>query len=76
MSDKTLKRDVRSSGCTDVGPGDFIKVGSQWKEIESNTAHGEARTPRYWDVTTTDGQTYGPFDIKLYAKAEDMEDLA
>jgi hypothetical protein len=59
--------------CTEVGPGDYIKVGGRWKKIVSNTAHGETRTPRSWTVTTEDGGSYGMFGINAYAKAEDVK---
>lgn len=72
---RTLKRDAPGRGCTDVGPGDFVKVGRRWVEIKSNTAHGQGpRTPRDWTVTTADGGSHGMFGIRCYAKAEDLEE--
>lgn len=68
-----LKSDAPSRGVTEVGPGDFVKIGSQWKPIESNSAHGAERTPRDWTVRTSDGGAYGMFGVNLYAKAEDLE---
>lgn len=68
-----LKDGVPTRSVTDVGPGDFIKVGSQWKEIQSNSAHGSEHTPKHWDVRTTDGGTHGMFGINRYAKASDLE---
>lgn len=62
--------DTRS--VTEVGPGDFVKVGTQWKQIASNSAAGAERTPRSWSVTTTDGGSYGMYDIGRYAKKEDL----
>ncbi len=56
---------------TEVGKGDFIKVGGQWKEIASNTAAGAERTPKSWTVTTTDGGKYGMFNIDRYATKDD-----
>lgn len=68
-----LKRDAPSRSVTDVGKGDFVKIGTQWREIHSNTAAGAQRTPRNWTVTTTDGGSHGMHGIRRYAKAEDME---
>jgi hypothetical protein len=56
---------------TEVGPGDRIKVGNQWKTIKTNTAFGETRTPRNWSIVTTDGAIYSMWDVKQYAKADD-----
>jgi len=61
--------DTRS--VTEVGTGDFVKVGTQWKEIEHNSAAGAEHTPRHWSIRTTDGGTYGMYDIRRYAKKED-----
>lgn len=68
-----LKTDAPSRSVTDVGPGDFVKIGSQWKQIESNTAAGAQHTPRHWTVTTTDGSSHGMFGVNRYAKKEDLE---
>ncbi|MDB5184353.1 MAG: hypothetical protein JWN38_161 [Candidatus Saccharibacteria bacterium] len=68
-----LKRDTPVRDVTQVGKGDFVKVGSQWKEIESNPAEGASCSPRDWVVRTTDGGQYGMFGIHRYAKAEDIE---
>lgn len=57
---------------TEVGRGDYVKIGSTWKRIASNSAQGQTR-PRHWLVRTEDGQTYGRGEIMLYAKAEDIE---
>jgi hypothetical protein len=57
---------------TEVGPGDYVKIGRDWKRIESNSAHGQQRTPRSWTVRTTDGASYGMYDINLYAKASEL----
>lgn len=58
---------------TDVGPGDFVKIGSEWRRIASNTAFNAAVTPRSWVVRTQDGATHGMWDINAYAKDEDLE---
>jgi len=56
---------------TDVGPGDYVKVGRQWKKILTNTAFNEPRTPREWTVTTVDGCSYSGWEINDYAKDGD-----
>lgn len=58
---------------TDVGPGDYVKIGSCWRRITHNSAHGQERTPKNWSVTTEGGASHGMFGINRYAKAEDME---
>lgn len=57
---------------TEVGPGDYVKIGSRWKQIAANSAQGADHTPRSWTVTTTDGASYGMFGINAYAKAEEV----
>jgi len=69
---KNLKKDAPSRNVGEVGKGDFIKVGSVWKEIAHNSGEG----PEYqsdWSVETTDGSRHGMFNIKRYAKKEDLE---
>jgi len=61
------------TSCIEAGPGDYVKIGREWKQIEHNTAHGVDHTPRTWTVTTTDGQRYGMWDINAYAKAEEVK---
>ncbi len=68
----TLKSDAPTRSVMHVGPGDYVKIGSEWRRISSNTAFGDERTPRSWTVTTEDGRNYTMFDINLYAKAEDL----
>lgn len=68
-----LKNDAPSRSVTDVGPGDYVKIGTQWKQISSNSAEGASHTPRHWDVKTTDGGSYGMFNVNRYAKKEDIE---
>lgn len=69
---KNLKKDVPSRSVGEVGKGDFIKVGSVWKEIASNSGEGPHHQ-KSWSVETTDGGSYGMFSIKRYAKKEDLE---
>jgi hypothetical protein len=38
------------TGCRDVGPGDFVKVGEVWKEIEFNSAYDQQYLPPEWTV--------------------------
>lgn len=68
-----LKSNAPSRSVTDVGRGDYVKIGGQWKEIASNSAEGSDRTPRHWTVRTTDGGEYGMFGINRYAKKGDIE---
>ena len=67
-----LKADAPVRTVTEIGKGDFVKVGSEWKEVHTNTAHGFEKTPRDWLVTTMDGAMHNMFDINRYAKAEDL----
>lgn len=67
-----LKNDAPSRSVTDVGPGDYVKIGSQWREIKFNSAHGQQRTPKSWTVRTTDGASHEMFGINRYAKKEDL----
>lgn len=67
-----LRPDAPSRSVTEVGRGDYVKVGSRWERIESNSAAGAPRTPRDWTVQT-EGGTYGMYGINRYAKAEDLE---
>lgn len=68
-----LKSDAPSRSVTDVGRGDYVKIGGQWKEIASNSAAGSERLPRDWTVTTTDGCSYGMFSINRYARKGDLD---
>ena len=75
MSYVTRRADAPGRDVTDVGPGDYVKVGSRWERIESNSAHGAERAHDAWPwtVRTENGRSYGGFSINRYAKAEDME---
>jgi hypothetical protein len=68
-----LKSDAPSRSVAEVGAGDFVKIGSQWKEISSNTAEGATRTPRNWTIRTTDGTSHDMFGVNRYARREDLE---
>lgn len=70
---KVLKSQAPTRSVTDVGPGDYVKIGRRWEQIKSNSAHGASRTPREWTVSTTNGGAYGMYGINRYAKAEDLE---
>jgi hypothetical protein len=58
---------------TDVGPGDYVKIGSRWKEIKSNSEQGKTHPQRdgNWTVTTTDGQRHSGWGINAYAKSSE-----
>jgi hypothetical protein len=56
---------------TEVGPGDYVKIGREWKQVMENSAWGIDVTPRNWTVRTTDGKRYGMYDINAYAKDGD-----
>lgn len=60
------------TGCRDVGPGDFVKVGEVWKEIEFNSAYDQQYLPKEWTVTTTDGSIYDMYGIRAYATVEEV----
>lgn len=68
----SLRADAPVRCCTDVSPGDYVKVRGVWEPIAWNTAFGAASTPREWWVRTALG-THGMWDIDRYAKAEDFE---
>lgn len=68
-----LKSGVPSRSVTDVGPGDYVKIGQTWVKIESNSAFGASPTPRSWSIRTEDGNSYGMYEVALYAKAADLE---
>jgi hypothetical protein len=76
---RRLKDESVGRKATEVGPGDYVKVGQTWMKIEENTAHGASPPdsyvmPRTWTVKAENGQSYSPFEIGRYAKAEDIED--
>lgn len=74
MSYITRKPDAPPSrSVAEVGPGDYVKIGSRWERIAHNSAAGAERTPRDWSVRTESGASYGMWSINAYAKAEDME---
>ena len=56
---------------SETGPGDYIKVANGvWKEVSTNTAFSD-RKARRWIVTTTDGRSYGMYDIYAYMTARE-----
>jgi hypothetical protein len=67
----TRRDDAPSRSVTEVGPGDYIKIGSHWKRIHENSAQG-SRAPRNWTILTEDGMAFGEWRINRFAKAEDM----
>lgn len=69
-----LKSSAPNRSVTEVGPGDYVKVGpGRWERIESNSAHGAERTPRNWTIRTESGRSLGMWDVHRYAKAADLE---
>lgn len=68
-----LKTDAPTRGVTEVGPGDFVKIGSRWERITTNSAQGAPHAPRSWAIRTEGGGSYGMYDIGRYAKAEDLK---
>jgi hypothetical protein len=67
-------RDAMSTmrAVTEIGPGDYVKVGECWERVESNSAFGAERTPREWTIQTEQGART-MYDIRRYAKAEDLK---
>ncbi len=66
------REDAETRSCTEVGPGDYVNVRGRWHKIVSNTAYKSETVPRLWDIVLEDGRTVSMFDVRLYAKAEDM----
>jgi hypothetical protein len=73
MPHYTRKPDAPFRSATEVGPGDFVKIGQTWREIASNTAQGSPVTPKSWEIKTRDGTSHDGWGINRYAKAEDIE---
>ena len=59
---------------TEITTGDYVKVGSHWQRVASNSAAGADHTPRNWTVQLENGASRGPMGINWYAKAEDIEE--
>ena len=57
----------------EIGRGDFVKVGNEWKEVALNTAFGETPIPASWEVIATDGARHSSISITGFAKREDFE---
>lgn len=73
MSNGRPKANTPPRDVTEVGKGDYVKIGSHWERIKSNTAAGAERLPRSWTVTTETGGSYDMYGVNAYAKAEDFE---
>jgi hypothetical protein len=58
---------------TEVGPGDWVKIGQRWERILTNTAFGATPVPREWVVVTQQGRTFTMWEINAYAKDGDPE---
>lgn len=67
------KNNAPSRSVQEIGPGDYVKIGSHWEKVTGNTAQGAEHTPRSWTVTTEGGREHGMYGINRYAKAEDIE---
>jgi hypothetical protein len=76
MTNKRLDPNAPSRSVTDVGAGDYVKIGSSWERIEHNSAAGAANGQEAypWTVRTESGRSYGGMSINRYAKAEDLID--
>lgn len=70
-----LKSSAPSRSVTDVGAGDYVKVGKRWHEITYNSAGNASITPREWTIHVRGGLVYGMWSINRYAKAEDLEEI-
>lgn len=70
---KRLRPDAPTRKVTEIGPGDYVKVGSVWRRVEANSAHGAQHTPRDWTIRSEAG-THGMWGVNRYAKAEDLEE--
>jgi hypothetical protein len=70
------RHDAPSRGVTEIGPGDYVKIGSRWERVVSNSDYGAERPQRdgNWRVQTEGGGTHSGWSINRYAKAEDMEE--
>lgn len=69
---KRPKKDAPQRSVTDVGQGDYVKIGTVWKPIAENNA-GAPKTSTHRNIRTADGGRYSMWDVNRYAKAEDME---
>ena len=67
------KNEAPTRSAMDVGTGDYVKIGSTWKKISSNSAEGASHPPRNWTVQTEDGCSYDMYGVNRYARKEDME---
>jgi hypothetical protein len=74
MTYMTRRMDAPDRSISDVGPGDYVKIGSRWEKIASNSATGKQRLDwKTETVRTESGGAHGMMGINRYAKAEDME---
>jgi hypothetical protein len=80
MSYITRRTDAPDRSAPEIGPGDYVKIGSTWEKVATNDVHGQDihSTPEWrkgnWRVTTENGSTRSGWGINNYAKAEDMEE--
>jgi hypothetical protein len=69
----TLSRNIH-----EIGPGDFVKVGGEYKEVKSTWGVGTGNrlakpSEGGFGVITTDGRRVGMMEAQAYAKKEDLE---
>ena len=74
MSYTRLRDDAPSRGINDMEAGDFVKIGSTWKQIESVSGNVQTNPKGDWSVRTTDSGTHSGWGINRYAKAGDLEE--
>ncbi len=75
MSERLMRQhDAPVRSVTDIGPGDFVKVGTHWRRVVSNSDFGAEHPQRdgNWRIETEGGGTRTGWSINRYAKAEDM----
>jgi hypothetical protein len=61
---------------TEIGPGDYVKLGSNWHQVMSNSEFGNERIVAKdgnWSIQTTDGRSVSGWGVNAYAKADDLE---
>lgn len=68
-----------SRSITEVGPGDYVKVGGRYEEIagiEKDYGDREPRqgvVPKRWTLITTSGRRVDMFHAHSYHKKEDLQ---
>lgn len=58
----------------EAGPGDFVKIGAEWYELETNDHFGIVKmSETYWEIRLKNGRGYSQRSARYYAKREDFE---